>query len=116
MPIHILISTRPEIKSQHHSLSPLFFLSLHCNPQRTAPATPPHHQTSKQPTHLLRILLPHGPLHLPQTLTNEQNPINQQPIRGPLDLEVPEKRIGAEEREDFVERVVRLVISVDVEL
>jgi hypothetical protein len=44
--------------------------------------------------------------HLPQTLTHPKNPINQQPIRRSLDLEIPKERVGAKEREDLVERIV----------
>jgi hypothetical protein len=49
--------------------------------------------------------------HLPQTLTHPQNPINQQPIRRSLDLEIPKEGVGAKEREDLVERIVGFVVG-----
>jgi hypothetical protein len=39
---------------------------------------------------------------LPKTLTNPQDPINQQPIRRPLYLEVAEKRIRPEQTQHLV--------------
>jgi hypothetical protein len=49
--------------------------------------------------------------HLPQTLTHPQNPINQQPIRRSLDLEIAKEGVCAKEREDLVERIVGFVIG-----
>jgi len=49
--------------------------------------------------------------NLPQTLANPQNPIHQQPIRRPLNLKVPEKRVRAEQAQHLVQRVVALAVG-----
>jgi hypothetical protein len=53
----------------------------------------------------------HPRSHLPQTLANPQDPINQQPVRRALDLEIPEERIRAEQAQHLVQRIVALVIG-----
>jgi hypothetical protein len=40
--------------------------------------------------------------NLPQTLTNPQNPINQQPIRRTLDLKIPEECIRPEQTQNLI--------------
>jgi len=120
-------SIMPNPSPQKHLLAPS--LPHRKTPPMQAPPspgpppthTPPHssrtaHLPNGKHTHLLRLLPPHPPLDLPQTLAHKQNPINQQPVRRPLDLEIPEKRIRAKQREHFVERVVRFAVGVDVQV
>ena len=86
------------------------------------PLFPPHPPLNPHPsknsstalkTHLLRLPSPHPPPDPTQTLPNPQDPINQQSIRGTLDLEVAEEGVGAVQVEDFVERVVAFVVGAD---
>lgn len=67
-------------------------------------------------SHLLSVPLAHATPDLTQTLADEQDAINQQSIRRSFNLEVAEECIGAEEAQDFVERVVGLAIGIDGEL
>jgi len=48
--------------------------------------------------------------NLPQTFTHKQNPIDQQPIRGPLDFKIPKERIRPEQTQHFIKRVVALAV------
>lgn len=93
----------------HPSPTPLQFF-LH----RTK-RIPPAQSTSstKRRTYLLSLPPPQPRFNLPQHLTHKQNPIYQHPIRRPLDLKVAEKGIGAEERQDFIKRIIRFVRGVD---
>jgi hypothetical protein len=43
--------------------------------------------------------------NLPQTLTNPQDAIDQEPICWPLDLKIPEEGIGTEQVQDLVQRI-----------
>jgi hypothetical protein len=52
----------------------------------------------------------HPAPNLPQTLTHEQNPINQQPIGRPLDLKIPKERIRPKQTEYFIKRIVALAV------
>lgn len=54
-------------------------------------------------------------LYPPHALANEKDAVDKQAIGGALDLEVAEKSVGTEEREDFVELVVGLAVRVDVQ-
>ena len=51
-------------------------------------------------------------LYLSQTLADEQDAINQQPIRRALDLEIPKERVGAEQRQDLVHGIVRFRVGI----
>ncbi|MCJ1483904.1 hypothetical protein MMC06_004072 [Schaereria dolodes] len=82
----------------------------------TNPPTPTNPTTNTGThTYLLRLTTPHPRPDLAQTLAHEQDPIDQQPVRRALDLEVAEKGIGAKQREHLVERVVGLRVRVDVD-
>jgi len=66
---------------------------------------PPIPKASKQNLHSPST---HPRPNLPQTLTHPQNPINHQPIRRALYLEVAKKRVRAEQAENLVQRIVAL--------
>ena len=66
-------------------------------------------------TYLLRLTPAHPILDLPDQLAHEQDPVYEDPVGGPLDLEVAEECVGAEEGENLVERVVGLVGCIDCE-
>lgn len=66
-----------------------------------------------QPTYLLSVSPSHARLDLAQHLAHKQDAIDHDPVGRPLDLEVAEKCVCAEEGEDFIERVVRLVVRFD---
>ena len=53
-------------------------------------------------TNLLRIPLRHPSLHLPQTFTHKQYPIDEQSICWTLDFEISEQRIRTKEAEDLI--------------
>lgn len=67
-------------------------------------------------TYLLRLLRRRTRLKLPQTLSYEQDPIYQQSVGRTLDLKIPEKCIGPEQREHFIEGVVGFAIGIDVNI
>lgn len=73
-------------------------------------------QTKKIKTYLLRVPLLHAQFNLPQTLTHKQDAINKQAVGGALDFKVSEKCVCPEEREDFVQGVVRVRVGRDVEI
>ena len=64
-------------------------------------------------SHLLSVPLPHITPDLPQTLADEQDAVNQEPIGWALDLEVPEESICAEEAQDFVEGIIGFAVRID---
>ncbi len=66
--------------------------------------------------YLFRLLRRHPRLDLPQTLTNEQDPIDQQPVRRTLDFEIPEKRIGPKQRQYLIKGVVGFAVGVNVDV
>lgn len=66
--------------------------------------------------YLLCVPLRHVRLHLPQTLAHPQNPIDQHPVCGALDLEVTEERVRAEKSEGLVEDVIVLGVGLDVQI
>lgn len=70
----------------------------------------------KDPTHLLSISPGHACLDLAQRLAHKQNAVNQHAVSRALDLKVAEEGVGAEEGEDFVDGVVRLVRGINGEL
>jgi hypothetical protein len=49
--------------------------------------------------------------NLPQTLTNPQNAINQQPIRRSLDLKVAKESVRAKQTEYLIQRIVTFGIG-----
>jgi len=57
----------------------------------------------------------HRGLHLGQAVGHKEDAIYQHAVGGALDLKVPEESVGAEEREDLVQAVVRFRVRVDVE-
>lgn len=67
-------------------------------------------------THLLGFPPPHAWLDLAQYLAHKQDAIDHDTVGGTLDLEVAEECVGAEEGEDLIERVVRLVRCIDSKL
>lgn len=67
-------------------------------------------------TYLLRLLRCHRRLELPQALAHEQNPIDQQSVGRSFDLEISEKCVGPEQRQDFIEGIVRFAIGIDVDI
>lgn len=95
--------------SQHtHQPNPPVIIPSH-PPSSPRPVPPQPHppQDSRD-----RINKPstHPRPHLPQTLTHEQNPINQQSIRRTLDFEIPKKRIRPKQTQHFIQRIVALAI------
>ncbi len=109
---HILAPSLPHRKTPPYKHLPPRVPLSHTHPHSLRTA----HLPNGKHTYLLRLLPPHPPFNLPQTLAHKQNPINQQPVRRPLDLEIPEKCIGAKQREHFVERVVRFAVGIDVQV
>lgn len=65
---------------------------------------------------LLGISPAHARLDGGQGLADEQDAINEHAVGGALDLEVAEEGVGAEEGENLVDRVVRLVRRLDRQL
>lgn len=59
---------------------------------------------------LLCITSCHTWLDLPQTLADEQRPVDEHPVRRPIDLKVAEQHIGPEKGEDLINAVVRLIV------
>jgi hypothetical protein len=66
--------------------------------------------------YLLSFPLAHARLDLAEDLAHVQDAVNHDAVGGPLDLEVAEKGVCAEQGEDLVERVIRLVRRVDGQL
>ena len=66
--------------------------------------------------YLLGVPLRHVRLHLPQALAHPQDPIDQHPVGGPLDLEVAEESVGAEKSKGFIEDIVVLGVGLNVEV
>ena len=64
-------------------------------------------------TYLFSIPPPHPRLNLAQNLAHEQNAVDHDPVRRALDLEVAKERVRAEEGENFVERVVGLMVRLN---
>ena len=62
---------------------------------------------------LLGIAPAHARPNLGQDLLHEQNAVDQDAVGGPLDLEIAEECVCAEEEEHFIQRVVRFVRAVD---
>lgn len=112
---HSPMSLAHSTLSQNQTPRPLSFPSL------PFPYTHTHKlgQTQgrhKQKTYLLRLPPLHALPNLPQTLTHKQDAINKQPVGGALDFKVSEKCVCPEEREDFVQGVVRVRLGRDVEI
>jgi hypothetical protein len=66
--------------------------------------------------YLLSVPLAHARLDLAEDLAHVQDAVDHDAVGGPLDLEVAEKGVCAEQGEDLVEGVVRLVRGVDGQL
>lgn len=61
---------------------------------------------------LLRVAGRGGGLDLGEAVAEEPDAVDEQAVRGALDLKVAEKRVGAEERNDLVENVVAVRVRV----
>ena len=66
--------------------------------------------------YLLSLTSIHVRLDLPQTLADKQRSVNEHTIGRSIDFEVTEQDIGPEEREDFIDAVVRLVVWGHIEI
>lgn len=118
------INTQPPYISPHSAFSQIIplvpFPSL-LFPYKSHTHTHTHtakRRTNKKKTktYLLRVPLLHAQFNLPQTLTHKQDAINKQAVGGALDFKVSEKCVCPEEREDFVQGVVRVRVGRDVEI
>lgn len=89
----------PNLKSPNSAL-------IHSPPVRAATPIKPN-QKRNHPN----LPSAHSRFNLRQTLTNPQDAINQQSIRGALNLEVAEERVGSEQTEHFVQRIVALGVG-----
>lgn len=67
-------------------------------------------------THLLGVPFAHARLDDAQGLADEEDAIDEDAVGGALDLKVAEEGVGAEEGEDLVDGVVRLVRRLDRQL
>lgn len=66
--------------------------------------------------YLLSLTSRHVRLDLPQTLADKQRSVDEHTIGGTIDFEVAEQDIGPEERENFIDAVVRLVVRGHIEI
>lgn len=83
--------------------------------------SPTHHipipaASKTQRSYLLCLPRCHRRLHLPQTLADKQRSVDKHAVRGAIDLEVAEEHVGAEERENLVDAVIRLTVCGDVDV
>jgi hypothetical protein len=67
-------------------------------------------------THLLGLSPRHARLDLAKDFAHKQDAINHNAVGGTLDLEVAKEGVCAEKGQDLIERIVRLVRSIDGEL
>jgi hypothetical protein len=91
--------------SQNHTLSP--HTRIHNHISQPSPIQPSNPKQTQMQHSLPRV---HLERNLPQTLTNPKNPINQQPIRGALDLKIPKERIRPIQAQYLVQRIVLLAV------
>lgn len=57
-------------------------------------------------TYLFSFAGIHCRLDLPETLANKQGSVNEHAVGGAIDLEVAEKDIGTEQRQDLVDTII----------